>query len=157
VWKQAELNRQNKETEERAKQQRDEYEDRLMKMFDQKTALLMKEQQSIKDENDSLRDMIRSKCAINSELLVNGSTAGTPRDMLIDLGLKAATDSILVHARTLYPLDPFKAAELVAESVQKITLQIAGNKSGTYDRSKQQPPKQKNVRVLFTETFSGFS
>ena len=76
-----------------------------MKMFDQKTALLMKEQQLIKDAHDSLRNMIRSKCATNSELLVNGSTAGTP-DMWIDLGLKAATDSILVHARTLYPLDP---------------------------------------------------
>ena len=57
--KQAELNRQKKENEERAKQQRDEYEDRLMKMFDRKTALLMKEQQSIEDENESLRDMIR--------------------------------------------------------------------------------------------------
>ena len=110
-------------------------------MFDQKTALLMKEQQLIKDENDSLRDMIRSKCATYSDLLVHGSTAGTHHDMLTDLGLKAATDSILVHARTLYPHDPVKAAELIAESVQKITLQIAGNKSDTYDRSKPLPPK----------------
>ena len=111
-------------------------------MLDQKTALFMKEQQSMKDENDSLRNMIRSKCATNSELLVSGSTAGTPHDMLIDLGLKAATDSILVHDRTLYPLDPLKAAEVVAESVQKITIQIAANKSSTFDRNKPLPPKQ---------------
>ena len=76
----------------------------------------MNEQQLIKDANDSLRNMIRSKCATNSELLMNGSTDGTP--------------------------DPFNAAEIVAESVQKITIQLAGNRYSPYDRSKPLPPKQ---------------
>ncbi len=140
-WQQAESHRQTQEHKGRAKQQQQDYEERLMKIFDQKTESMRKEQQVIKDENDSLRDMIRSKCAITSELLVSESTAGTPHDMLIDLGLKAATESILVHARTLYPDEPIKAAELVAESVKKITLQLAGNPSGNAER-KPFPPNQ---------------
>mgnify|MGYP000683154796 CR=1 FL=1 len=136
MWKQTDTDRLNKESEDRTKQRQEDYEDSIVKMFEQKTELWVKEQQTMKDENGVLRNMNRSKCADNSELLVNSSTAGTPRDMLLDLGLKAAKDSILVHVRTLYPLNIIKAAEVVAESVQKITLQIAGNKSGTYDRKK---------------------
>ena len=128
-----------------------------MKMFQQQTELLVKEQQNMKDENDVLRNMIRSKCADNSELLVNSFTAGTPHDMLLGLGLKAAKDSILVHARTLYPHDPIRAAEIVAESVQQITLQMSG-KSGTFDRNKPLPPKQEtyafylqNIQLIFLD------
>ena len=140
MWKKTETDRQQKETEDRTKQRQIDYEDRIMKMFKHKTEVLVKEQQVMKDENDVLRNMIRSKCAESSELLVDSSTAGTPHDMLLDLGLKAAKDSILVHARTLYPHDPIKAAEVVAESVQKITLQMSG-KSGTF-MNKPIPLKQ---------------
>ena len=147
LWKETEKNRQNKEIEERAKQRQEEYEERLMKMFSQKTAELKQEQKVIKDENDSLRNMIRSKCAQNSALLVDGSLSGTPHDMLLDLGLKAAKDSILVHARTLYPSDPAKAAELVAEAVQKVTLQMAGQQPGNTQRQPL-PPKQETYAVF---------
>ncbi len=115
-WQQAESLRQSQEQEKRAQQQRENYEARLLKIVDQKTELMRREQQIIKEENDSLRDMIRSKCAANSELLIDESTAGTPHDMLLDLGLKSAQQSILVHARTLHPHEPEKAAELVAET-----------------------------------------
>ena len=50
LWKETEKKRQEKEIEERAKQRQEEYEERLMKMFSQKTAELKKEQKEIKDE-----------------------------------------------------------------------------------------------------------
>jgi hypothetical protein len=155
LWKETEKNRQNKEIEERAKQRQEEYEERLMKMFSQKTAELKQEQKVIKDENDSLRNMIRSKCAQNSALLVDGSLSGTPHDMLLDLGLKAAKDSILVHARTLYPFDPAKAAELVAEAVQKVTLQMAGQQPGNTQRQPL-PPKQETYAFYLQKHAADF-
>ena len=51
MCKQTEVNRQQKEAEGRAKQRQEDYEDRLMRMFEQTTKLLVKEQQSMKDEN----------------------------------------------------------------------------------------------------------
>ena len=96
MWKQTDTDRLNKESEDRTKQRQSDYEDRIMKIFKQKTELLVKEHQTMKDENDVLRNVIRSKCADNSELLVNSSTAGTTHDLLFDLGLKTAKDSILV-------------------------------------------------------------
>ena len=99
--------------------------------------------------------MIRSKCAQNSALLVDGSLAGTPHDMLLDLGLKAAKDSILVHARTLYPFDPIKAAELVAEAVQKVTLLMAGQQPGNTQRQPL-PPKQETYAFYLQKHAADF-
>ncbi len=108
----------------------------------------------MKEENDVLRNMIRTKCVENSELLVDSSTAGTPHDMLLDLGLKAAKGSILVHARTLYPHGTLKAAELVAESIQKITLQMSG-KSGSL-ANKPLPPKQETYAFYLRKHAADF-
>ena len=73
-WRQTDTDRLNKESEDRTKQRQTDYEDRIVRMFGQKTELLVKEQQTMKDENDVLRNMIRSKFADNSELLVNSYT-----------------------------------------------------------------------------------
>ncbi len=68
MWKKTETDSKKKETKDMTEKRQIDYEDTNMKMFEQKTELLVKEKQVTKDDNDVLRNMIRSKCAESSEL-----------------------------------------------------------------------------------------
>ena len=71
MWQKTVEDRLKQETEGQTKRRQDDYEDRIAKMLEQKTAILLKEQRDMKEENDVLRNMIRTKCVENSELLVH--------------------------------------------------------------------------------------